>query len=62
MTSELDFLRHALSDYQAAFERILTIHGPKYGRPTSCRDCGKPWPCPTTITALSPERGTEKAP
>lgn len=54
--TEAEFLHQALTDYQAAFERILAIHGPKHGRPTSCRDCNKPWPCPTTIAALAPGR------
>jgi len=55
--SELEFLRAALADYSAAFERILTIHGAKVGRPTMCKGCDRPWPCPTTVAALSPERG-----
>lgn len=55
-TSELTFLRAALTDYQAAFERILTIHGPRYSHPTTCKGCAKPWPCPTTIAALAPGR------
>ncbi len=55
-TDELHYLHTALTDYQTAFERILTLHGPRATRGVTCKECAKPWPCPTTIAALAPER------